>query len=256
MNILYELAVTYYPIKAAKLQAMPGPHFQGGDILGFLEQALRRADQPEPAPILDPEGNKYYAHWQQGVPLCHKTSATMHAHSDLGVDGRLGVYGCLGPRWQLYVLLTHVLFVEETKDFLDPLSLAYRRPSLLAPTIVIGDVNATPTNDERSGPSTATAMHHLGLPDLTAGLTGTPSQYPHQAGTHPSSIDTCYGDPTTVCVQEATWEDLPRAGTGHRPFHIDLIIPNLPRTAATIPDNTLPPTLRFPAEHDNGTWQR
>ena len=44
---------------------------------------------------------------------------------DLGVDGRLGAYECVGPGWQLNVLLTHVPFGEETKDFLDTLSLAY-----------------------------------------------------------------------------------------------------------------------------------
>ena len=194
---------------------MPGPHPQGADLLGFLEQALRRADQPEPAPILDPEGSKDHAHWEQGVPLYHKTSVTVHAHPDLGVDGRLGAYECVGPGWQLNMLLTHVPFGEETKDFLDTLSLAYRRLSLLAPTIIIGDLNAAPTDDDRTGPPTATdtavrdAMHQLGLTDLTAGLTSTPSHYPHQAGTHPSRIDTCYGDPTTVRVHEAAYRDLP-----------------------------------------------
>ena len=230
--------------------------------LGFLEQALRRADQPEPAPILDLEGNKYHAHWERGVPLYHKTSITVHAHPDLGVDGRLGAYECVGPGWQLNVLLTHVPFGEETKDFLDTLSLAYRRLSLLAPTIIIGDLNAAPTDDDRTGPPTATdtavqdAMHQLGLTDLTAGLTGTPSHYPHQAGTHPSRIDTCYGDPSTVRVHEAAYRDLPPTGTGHRPLYIDLIIPNLPPPAATLPDDTLPPTLQFPAEDDHGAWHR
>ena len=90
--------------------------------------------------------------------------------------------------------------------------------------------------------------------DLTAGLTGTPSHYPHQAGTHPSRIDTCYRDPTTVRVHEATYGDLP-SGTGLRPLYIDLMIPNLPPPAATLPDSTLPPTLRFPAEDDHGAWQ-
>ena len=209
---------------------MPGPHPQGADLLGFLEQALCRADQPEPAPILDPEGNKYHANWERGVPLYHKTSVTVHAHPDLGVDGRLGAYECVGPGWQLNVLLTHVPFGEETKDFLDTLSLAYRRLSLLAPTIIIGDLNAAPTGDDRTGLPTATdtavrdAMHQLGLTDRTAGLTGTPSHYPHQAGTHPSRIDTCYGDPTTVRVHEAAYGDLPPNRHGppaplHRPHH-------------------------------------
>ena len=160
------------------------------------------------------------------------------------------------------MLLTHVPFGEETKDFLDALSLAYFRLSLLDPTIIIGDLNAAPIDHDRTGPATATdiavrdAMHKLGLTDLTAGLTGTPSHYPHQAGAHPSRIDTCYGDPTTVHVQEATYGDLPPAGTGHRPLYIDLIIPNLPPSAATLPDDTLPPTLRLPAENNHGAWHR
>ena len=74
---------------------------------------------------MDPEGNKYHAHWQQRVPLYHKTSVTVHAHPDLGIDGRLGAYECMGPGWQINLLLTHVPFGEETKDFLDALSLAY-----------------------------------------------------------------------------------------------------------------------------------
>ena len=221
---------------------MPGHHPQGADLLGFLEQALRRADQPEPAPILDPEGYKYHAHWERGWPLYHKASVTVHAHPNLGVDGRLGAYECVGPGWQLNVLLTHARFGEETKVFLDTPSLAYRRLSLLAPTIIIGDLNAASTDDDRTGPPTATdtavrdAMHQLGLTNLTAGLTGTPSHYPHQAGTHPSRIDTCYGDPTTVRVHEAAYGDLPPTGTGHRPLYIDLIIPNLPPPAATLPE--------------------
>ena len=182
----------------------------------------------------------------------------MHAHPDLGVDGCLGAYECEGPGWQLNVLLTHVPFREDTKDFLDALSLASRRLSLLAPTITIGDLNAAPTDDRRTGPPTATdiavwdAMHQLGLTNLTAGLTGTPSHDPHQAGAHPSRIDTCYGDPTTVRVYEATYGDLSPASTGRRPLYMDLIIPNLPPPTATLPGDTIPPTLPFPAEDDHG----
>ena len=57
-------------------------------------------------------------------------------------------------------------------------------------------------------------------------------------------------------VHEATYGDLPPTGTGHRPLYIDLIIPNLPPPAATLPDDTLPPTLQFPAEDDHGAWHR
>ena len=250
------------PPRPPHCKPCPGPHPEGADLLEFLEQALRRVDQPEPAPILDPEGNKYHAHRERGVPPYHRTSVRVHAHPNLRVDGRLGAYECVGPGWQLNVLLTHVPFGEETKDFLDTLSLAYRRLSLLAPTIIIGDLNGAPTTDDRTGPPTATdtavqdAMHQLGLTDLTAGLTGTPSHYPHQAGTHPTCIDTCYGDPTTVCVHEAAYGYLPATGTGHRPLYIDLIIPNQPPPAATLPDDTLPPRLQFLAEDDHAAWHR
>ena len=91
INIVNEPPVTYDPTKAATLQAMPGPHPQGADLLGSPEQALRRADQPGSAPILDLEENKYLAHWQRGVPLYHKMSVKVHAHPNLGVDGRLGM---------------------------------------------------------------------------------------------------------------------------------------------------------------------
>ena len=57
-------------------------------------------------------------------------------------------------------------------------------------------------------------------------------------------------------VHEAAYGDLPPTGTGHRPLYIDLIIPNLPPPAATLPDNTLPPTLQFPSEDDHGAWHR
>ena len=57
-------------------------------------------------------------------------------------------------------------------------------------------------------------------------------------------------------VHEATYWDLLPAGTGHRPLYIDLIIFNLPPPAATLPDDTLPPTLRFPADDDHGAWHR
>ena len=156
IKVLNEPAVTYDPTNAATLQAMPGPHSQGADLLGSLDQALRRADQPKPAPILDPEGNQYHAHWHLGVPIYHKTSVTVHAHPDLGVDGRLGAYECVGPGWQLNVPLGHVPFGGETKDFLDAPSLAYRRLSLLAPTIIKGDLNAACTDDDRTRPPTAT----------------------------------------------------------------------------------------------------
>ena len=57
-------------------------------------------------------------------------------------------------------------------------------------------------------------------------------------------------------VHEAAYGDLPPTGTGQRALYIDLIIPNLPPPAATLPDDTLPSTLQFPAEDDHGAWHR
>ena len=99
-------------------------------------------------------------------------------------------------------------------------------------------------------------MHQLSFTELTAGLTGTPFYYPNQAGTHRSHNDTCYRDQTTGHVHEATYGDLPPAGTDHGPLSINLIIPDLPRPAAPMPDSTLRPTLQFSAEDDHGAWHR
>ena len=196
------------------------------------------------------------------MPLYHRTSVTVHAHPDLGEDGCLGAYESSGPGSHVNVLLTHVPFAEETRDLLDALALAYRRVSLLAPTIIMGELCAAHTDGDRTGTPTATniavrdAMHQLGLTDFTANLTSTPSNYPYQAGTHPSCIDTCYGDPTTVRVNEAIYGNLPPASTGQQPLYMDLIIPNLRPPAATMPNRTLPAALRFPPEDDHVIWHK
>ena len=166
------------------------------------------------------------------------------------------------PGWHLNVLPTHIPLGEDTADFLDALSLAFRRLSLLAHTIIIGDLNAAPTDNNCTGPPTAIdvavrgAVHQLGLTYQTAGLTGTSSHWPHHAGTLPSRIDTCYGDWTTVRVHEATYGDLPPAGTGHQPLYVDLIITTPPQSAATEPGDTLPTPLKFPLEDNHGPWHK
>ena len=108
---------------------------------------------------------------------------------------------------------------------------------------------AKPSNPHwRSLAESRDAMHQLGLTDLPTGLASTPSHYPHQAGTHPSRMRRATGtQPQYACTRQPT-------GTGHRPPYIDLIIPNVPPPAATLPDDTLPPTLQFPAENDHGAW--
>ena len=207
---------------------MPGPHLQGADDLGFLEQALCRADQPEPAPILDPEGNKYHVHWQGEVPLYHKTTVTVHSHHDLRVDGHLEAYECVGPGWQLNVLLTHVPFGEETKDFLDALRLAYRRLSLLAATIIIGDLNAAPADDNRTGPPRAT--------DMAVRDSSTSEQ------------DSPADPPTTPTRPAATPPELTRA-TGTQPRYASTRQPTgttRMRARATDPSTTTSPSSTYP----------
>ena len=241
---------------------MPVLYPQAANLVGFVEQALSRADQPNQHRSWTRRGTNTTPTGNEGRPSTTRHRSRCMPYPELGVDGRLGAYECVGPGWQLSVLLTHVPLGAKTKDFLDALSLAYRRLFLLATTIIIGNLSPAPTDDNRTSPPTATsialrdAMHQLGPANLTAGLTGTPSHYPHQAGTHPSGIHTCYGDPTTVRVREATYRDLPPPGTGQPPLYIDLIIPNLPPAAATLPANSLPTTLRFPAEDDHGAWHR
>ena len=55
-------------------------------------------------------------------------------------------------------------------------------------------------------------------------------------------------------VHEASYRDLPPAGTG--PYTSTSSSPTYPQPTATMPDNTLPPTLRLPAEDDHSAWHR
>ena len=96
----------------------------------------------------------------------------------------------------------------------------------------MGDQKLLGKTPLRGNPSPEMTYLPTYLTDLTAGLTGTRSDYPNQAGTHPSRIDTCYADADRVPVQEATYGDLPPADTGHRSLEFHLIIPNLPPPAA------------------------
>ena len=119
---------------------------------------------------------------------------------------------------------THARPIRGGKDFPEALSLAYCRLSLLAPTIVIGDLNAAPTDDDRTDPPTATdmavrdAMNPLGLTDLPAGPTGAPSHYPHQAGNHPPGINASTRQPTGTSCRRARAAD-PSISTSSSPTY-------------------------------------
>ena len=76
-----------------------------------------------------------------------------------------------------------------------------------APTIIVGDMNATPTPADRGGQATPhdhavrDTVEMLGLVDLTANLEGQPSHFPHQTEAAPSRIDVWYGNSTTVILK-------------------------------------------------------
>ena len=120
---------------------------------------------------------------------------------------------------------------------------------MLAPTIIIGDMNAAPTPADRGGQATPQdhAVHDtiemLGLVDLTANLEGQPSHFPQQTDAVPSLIDVCFGEPTTIIWAEARYGPLPLGPTGHSPLHIRVTIPNLPPDPPEYADQGLPPPL-------------
>ena len=125
-------------------------------------------------------------------------------------------------------------FGDALEPFLQALAEAYRQMAMLAPTIIIGDMNAAPTPAARGGQATPQdhavrdTIEMLGLVDLTANLEGQTSHFPHQTDAAPSRIDVCYGDPTTIIWAEARYGPLPLGPTGQSPLHICHTIPNLP----------------------------
>ena len=94
----------------------------------------------------------------------------------------------------------------------------------------------------------------LRLVDLTAGLEGQPSYYPHQTEAAPSRINVCYGIPTTIIRAEARYSPLPLEPAGHRPLHIRLTIPTLPPNSPGDADQGLPPPLKMPPLHHKQAW--
>ena len=134
--------------------------------------------------------------------------------------------------------------------------------AMLAPTVIIGHMNAAPTPADRGGQATPQdqavrdTIEMLGLVDLTANLEGQPSHFPHQTDAAPSRIDICYGDPTTIIRAEARYGPLPLGPTGHSPLHIRLTIPNLPSSPPEDADQGLPPPLKMPPLHDKHAWSQ
>ena len=95
--------------------------------------------------------------------------------------------------------------------------------AMLAPTIIIGNMNAAPTPADRGGQAAPqdqavrNTIEMLGLVDLTANLEGQSTNFPHQADAAPSRIDVCYGDPINIISAEARYGPLPLGPTGHSP---------------------------------------
>ena len=173
-------------------------------LLTFQEQGLQRDDPPETNPIYTPDQKAYKCYWHKGTPLYAQTGIHVHLVHHLSVPGRLGVYEVVGDGWQLNVINTHVPFGEATEPILQALAEACRQMAMLAPTVIIGDMNAAPTPADRGGQATPRdqavrdTIEMLGLVDLTANLEGQPSHFPHQTDAAPSRIVVCYGDPTTI----------------------------------------------------------
>ena len=202
-------------------------------LLTFQEQGLQGDDPPEPYPICTPDQKAYKCYWHHWTILYAGAGIHVHRVHHHRIPGRLTVHEVVGDRWQLNVNSAHVPFGDATEPFLQDLAKACRQMAMLAPIIIINDMNATRTRADRGGQATPQyyavrdTIEMLRLMDLTANLEDQSSHLPHQTEDAPSRIDVCYGDPTTVIRAKARYGPLPLGATGHRPLHIRLTIPNL-----------------------------
>ena len=131
----------------------------------------------------------------RGTPLYAQTGIHVHLVHHLSVPGRLGVYEVVGDGWQLNVINTHVPFGEATEPFLQALAEAYRQMAMLAPTVIIGDMNAAPTpaRPRRTGhtPGPSSPRHHRNAgargPDQPASKANHPTSPTKRMPPHPAS---------------------------------------------------------------------
>ena len=201
-------------------------------------------------------------YWHKGTPLYPETGIHVHLVHHPSIPGRLGVYEVVGDGWQLNVIKAHIPFDDATEPFFQALAEAYRQMAMLAPTIIIGDMNAAPSPADRRGQATPQdhvvrdTIEMLGLVDLTANLEGQPSHLPGQAAATPSCINVCYGDPTTIIRAEATDGPLRLGPTGHSPLDIRLTIPNVPPSPQEDADQGLPSPLKMLPLHDKQVWSQ
>ena len=218
---LNEPGTLYAAAKAPDLQDVSVMASCHPDTMVWQEQALKtQAAHPSLTPIPARTGHQYRITWVKGVPVSHKSEVRVHVHHHLGVDGRLAPYELVGPTWQMNVINVHVPFGDATETFLEHLMEAYRQLAMMKPTVIIGDLNAAPSADDRGGrqlpehTAVHMAMQHMGLQDLTASLQGQPSHQPPQPGSADSPIDLCYADSAHVEVARARYHDL--LSGGHR----------------------------------------
>ena len=178
-------AVTYSKDATTALQELPmapGPGWVP-HLLAFQEQGLQRDVPPETTPIYTPDRKAYKCYWHKGTCLYARTGIQVQLVHHLSIPGRLGVYEVVGDGWRLNVINAHVPFSDATEPFLQALAEAYRQMAMLAPTIIIGDLNAAPTQADRGGQATpedhavCETIEMLGLVDLTANLEGQPSHF-------------------------------------------------------------------------------
>ena len=112
---------------------------------------LQHDDPPGTTPIYTPDRKAYKCYWHKGTPLYARTGIHVHLVHHLSIPGRLGVSEFVGDGWQLNIINAHVPFGDATEPFLQALAEAYRQMAMLAPTIIIGDMNAAPTPADRGG---------------------------------------------------------------------------------------------------------
>ena len=170
-------------------------------LLTFQETELQRNDPPETTPIFTPDQKAYKWYWHKRTPRYARAGIHVQLVRHLSIPGRLSVYEVAGTDG-------NSTSSTPTSPLATPRNPS-SKPGHVAPTIIIGNMNAAPTPADRGGQATPqdqavrATIEMLGLVDLTANLEGQPSHFPHQIEAAPSHINVCYGDPTTIIRAEA-----------------------------------------------------
>ena len=257
-------AIAYSKAATAALHELPmaeGAHWVL-HLLRFRGKGLQREEPLEPTPIYTPDKKTNKCYWHKGTPSYARAGSHVHLVHHLNVQWRLSVYEVVEDRRQLNVIETHVPFDDAMEPFLRALAEAYRQKAMLALTIIIGDMNATPSlvNHWRQarpqGDAVCDTMNMLGLVDVTAALEGQPSHFPHRTLAVPSGINVCYGDRTTIIWADPWYVLLPLGPTGHRPLHLRLTIRNLPPIPLEDADQSFPDPRKIPPVHDEQAWSQ